>query len=132
MKVTGLDGKIYTLNLYKHEGAKDYERQTSDLHDKAREIIKLVHPLDIIYEEVTLPGSNGLRADFFVPTADRIIEVHGRQHYERVSKFHANVSNFLKGKMRDRDKKRWCEINKIELVELPHDRIDEWECILRT
>ena len=56
-----------------------------------------------------------------------MVEVHGRQHYEYVPFFHVNKLGFVKSKLRDSDKREWCEINDIEFVELPYNMTDdEW------
>jgi very-short-patch-repair endonuclease len=96
--------------------------------------LKELFPYDTIYEEVTLPGSNKpsrpskLFADFFVPAYKLIVEVHGRQHFEYVSFFHKTKAEFLKSKSRDRDKKRWCEINSLNFVSLKFsENLDEWK-----
>ncbi len=48
-----------------------------------------------------------------------MIEVQGSQHYKYSPRFHNTKMDFLDAKARDRDKKTWCELNGIRLVEFP-------------
>lgn len=120
MKVTGLDRKVRT---WKWKGCivREDKIKRSSFHLAARALLKEMFPMEIILEEVPLPGTTGLSADFFVPTKMIMVETHGRQHYEFIPHFHTNWQGFLKAKQRDRDKQKWCEINKIKYVELPYN-----------
>ena len=60
----------------------------------------------------------------------QMIEIHGRQHYEYVPFFHGSYLGFSDSLKRDRDKKEWCFLNKISLVVLPYNRVEDWEFIL--
>ena len=95
--------------------------------------MKSVFPYDRILEEVTLVGTNSgtrkgtLRADFFIPNRNLIVEVHGEQHFKFNGFFFKDKLSFFRAKARDRDKKEWCRINDIEIVEFNYDEeIDEW------
>lgn len=123
IQITGLDGKTYKWNYSKYY--KRRERKHSNLHDEARGILQEKFKNYSIYEEVTLPGSD-LYADFFIPQLSLIIEVHGEQHYKHIPFFHKTYAEFLLGQKRDRDKKRWCELNEITYIELPFNKIDDW------
>lgn len=125
MQVKGLDGKFYNFKLVDNS-----TENCSEPHSKAREIIKIVFPFVNFYEEVYLPGSDGLRADFFLPLEKLIVEVHGEQHYKMKAHFHGSMAGFLNSLKRDKKKKEWCEINGIKLIILPFDRKDEWQTIL--
>lgn len=123
MKITGLDGKTYKWQL------SSYMREStnpSSYHEKARSILKEIFPTQILLEEVTLPGSGKdvLYADFFMPHRRLMVEVHGKQHYEQVAIFHGTDTNgkmkFYKAQQRDRNKKEWCAINNITLLELSY------------
>lgn len=127
MEVIGLNNKIYKWNPV--NSSRDFS-SCSSYHERARKIIKEVYPFDIILEEVDLPGTNvgtsvQLRADFYVPKRKIIIEVHGEQHYEYNSMFHASDADFKKGQAKDKNKRRWCEMNKISYIELPYNEDDE-------
>jgi len=124
MKVTGLNGKEYTLDL------KRYSKQRSNsslYHKMARDLLSEVFSGYSIYEEVKLPGSvkpskkSVLYLDFYIPNAIMAVEVHGEQHFKYIPYFHKNKLGFAMAKKRDLDKKEWCRINEIELVELRWD-----------
>lgn len=119
MKVTGLNGKTYNLKLVRKELA-----QRSKGHIAVRLLIAELYPLHLWYEEVTLPGSGGLKSDFYLPELGLMIEVQGRQHEEYVKFFHKNKMGFLNSKKRDLNKVKWCELNQIRLVRL-YDG-DDW------
>lgn len=126
MKITGLNGKGHRWNLIGHVPLLNDERHRSSYHLQARQVLNELFPLERILEEVPLPGSDGLTADFFIPTQMLMIEVHGEQHYQEIGFFHKSTLDFHAGQTRDKKKRRWCELNDITLVELPYDRRDEW------
>jgi len=130
MKIIGLDGKEYTWNPSTKE-LKDELK--SKPHKKVRKLLESIFPYDKILEEVSLPGTkyqhrkSTLRADFFLPARNLIIEIHGEQHFTFNNFFFKNKLAFFKAQARDRDKREWCRLNNIIIVELKHDEdIDEW------
>lgn len=128
MKVKGLDGKIYTWSFYGQMPDISDERRRSELHIKTRNLLKSLYPVDRILEEVHLPGSGNLYADFWLPLRNKIIEVHGEQHYKFIAFFHGTQLNFLASKANDNKKKEWCSINGIVLVELPfNESTEQWK-----
>lgn len=124
MRIIGLDGRSYSWNVSEYK--RNLERSSSSYHQTARELLQRLYPIDRILEEVFLPGSGGLSADFYLPTRRLVVEVHGEQHYRFVSHFHKNITDFIAGKKRDAEKRQWCEMNKISFAELPYDRATEW------
>jgi len=125
VKIIGLNGRTYTWNLsaYERDG-----RACSSYHARARSVLREIYPLDRILEEVPLPGTDGLKADFVLPMRSLVVEVQGEQHYRQVGHFHRHITDFWAGRKRDADKRRWCEQNKLTLVEFPYgERADEWE-----
>ncbi len=127
MKVRGLDGKNYTIKLTHTSPLLSDKRKRSSYHLQARELLKKLFPCERILEEVELPGSNGLAADFFIPMQKLIVEVHGEQHYQFVAYFHKTDEEFLDSRKRDLRKQEWCDINNLELVVLPYsENTDEW------
>jgi len=127
VKAKGFDGKEYPWTP-----SKQVKNSCSGPHKRARVLLKELFPLDVIYEEVTLPGSrtskNGvLYADFYLRSRSMIIEVQGEQHTEHIPFFHSTKAKFFSGQVRDRVKREWCELNGITLIELPvSESIDEW------
>ncbi len=130
IQITGLDDKIYFWNP---ASSASKSVSPSKLHQKAKRTIEEFYPYDSILEEVVLPGSKdqfgsrNLRADMFLPSRRILIEVHGEQHYNFNKFFFKNKLEFYKAKARDSDKKRWCESNEIELLELNYNEdVDDW------
>jgi hypothetical protein len=81
---------------------------------------------DMVFEELPLAGSR-MSFDFYNATQNIAIEVQGQQHTKYTPFFHGKAkSNFLGQIRRDNDKQKYCEINKIKLIEVyPKDQITE-------
>lgn len=132
MKVNGFDGRERSINFSKYYVYGDDTRHKSKLHKKAKKILREVFPYDSIYEEVSLPGSNKgsssiLRADFFIPNQNLIVEIHGQQHYEFTVHFHKTKLDFYKSLARDKNKENWCKLNSIKFVALKYSESEnEW------
>jgi|TARA_Y100000401_G_scaffold102462_1_gene92797 hypothetical protein len=133
LKVVGLNGREYNLNLQKYDVKANDKRKRSKHHVRARKLIKEVYHSYRILEEVKLPGSTSthkrsvLYLDFFIPNIRKAVEVHGRQHYEYTPFFHKSKADFILAKARDEDKIEWCELNNIEIVTLKYSGSDdEW------
>ncbi len=104
-------------------------RPRSDLHKRAREIIKVLFPTSPLKEEVPIPvrPRQILYFDLYLSLQHLAIEVHGKQHFAFSKFFHKTKQGFIKQKRNDSDKKEWCEINGIKLVILPYNEDDnEW------
>ncbi len=130
MIVNGLDGKEYSWNPSASQASGS---KKSSLHIKAKKLLDNLFPYDRILEEVSLVGSRTerrrgvLRADFFVPNRNLIVEVHGEQHYKFNSFFYGNKLDYYRAKARDSEKREWCRLNDITLIELNYDEDeDEW------
>lgn len=130
MKVTGLNGREYNLDLKKYIDNDRSKR--SFFHIKARELIKEIFKGYTILEEVKLPGTvkpskkSVLYLDFLIPNAKIGVEVHGQQHFKYTPFFHKSKAGFLQAKARDKNKAEWCEINDIELIILRFDDSEEY------
>lgn len=124
MKVLGLDGKTYTLKLYEAEFA---DENRSKGHLKCRQILKDLYKSDRIFEEVELPGTKGLTADFIIPLRRLLIEVQGIQHYKFSPFFHKNKMEFEEGKNRDKLKKQWADLNNFIYLPLDYRNNNEWK-----
>lgn len=135
-KVIGFDKKEHNFNFTKNNSRK-YQNNKSSLHLKARTLLNELFPHISIYEEVTLPGSKRigrpslLYADFFIPELMCIIEVHGKQHYEYSSFFHANKLDFVYAKRRDTDKIEWGDMNGIKVIVLPYNEEKRWKHLIQ-
>jgi hypothetical protein len=126
VKVKDTKGRISTWNITGHTVAEDATRPRSELHLKARQMIKDLYPLDKVCEELAIPGEH-LFCDFYLPLRKKMIEVHGEQHYKYIKHFHENLKGFLDSKERDKRKNEWCLINNIALIVLKHDEEDKWK-----
>lgn len=133
MKVKGINGKEYVWNLSGYDVFNDDQRKRSKYHIRARGLLKELFSSYRILEEVKLPGSTALNrksvlyVDFYIPTINLAIEVHGEQHYEYNPFFHKSKADFLKAKARDEDKIEWCKLNNIRIVVLDYRKTDdEW------
>ena len=133
MKVVGLNGREYNLNLNKYILKKDDKTVKSKYHMAARKLLHKMFAGYTILEEVKLPGSRDpakkstLFLDFFIPNLQLGVEVHGRQHYEFCKFFHKTKAGFLTSVKRDFIKEDWCELNSIELIVLKYsDSIEDW------
>jgi len=133
MKVVGLNGREYNINLKKYIVKKNDKTVKSKYHIAARELLAEMFSGYTVLEEVKLPGSrcpskkSTLFLDFFIPTLMLGIEVHGRQHYEFCKFFHKTMAGFLQSNKRDFIKEDWCELNNIELIVLKYsDSIEDW------
>ena len=64
---------------------------------------------------------------FFIPNRNLIIEVHGEQHFKFNSFHYTSKLSFFKAKARDRDKKEWCDLNDITIIEFNfNEDVDDW------
>lgn len=128
MNTIGLDGNHYKWSLTGHI-AKGSLSNKSSLHLKARNIIKQSFPTLQILEEVGIQvrRSETLFLDFYLPLIKTCVEVHGEQHFNYVPFYHGSRLGFVKHKRRDQDKKDWCKLNGIELIELAYNESEqEW------
>lgn len=127
MKVKGLDNKEYVWSLSGYKPKKDDSRPRSKYHKQGRELLNQLFGLEPILEEVFLPGSTGLYADFYLPRRNMIVETHGEQHYQYSRLFHDDRYDFRDQQNRDKRKAEWCKLNCIRFVVLPYSEdINEW------
>ena len=133
MKVTGLNGREYNLDLKKYIVKKDDKTKKSRYHIMARDLLHEMFSGYNTLEEVKLPGSrcpskrSVLFLDFFIPNLSLGVEVHGKQHYEYCKFFHKTKAGFLTSVKRDDIKEQWCTLNNIELIVLKYsDSTEKW------
>lgn len=122
MNIIDLNGIHHKWSLVGHI-SKGSLNNKSQFHIKARSIIKSCFPTLQILEEVPIPlrKSETLYLDFYLPLIKTCIEVHGEQHFSYVPFYHGNRLGFIKHKKRDEEKKLWCAINNISLIELSYN-----------
>lgn len=125
MKVKGLDGREYSLDLTGHVPLGS-EEGGSSYHTACRKLLAELFPSDRRLEEVGLPGSGGLAVDFLLPSRKLAVEVQGVQHLEYTPFFHKTRLGFFKYLANDRKKKEWCEKNGIRCVCLHYAHPERW------
>lgn len=76
----------------------------------------------IILEEFTIPDSRS-SIDFYIPIYRLAFEFQGEQHDAYNSFFHNTKADFERQKERDRNKKEWCDLNNIKLIEIRDNKI---------
>lgn len=131
MRVIDLRGREVPWNLQGCRVLGDDTRPRSQLHLRAREVIRATLPSEPVLEEVPIPGTR-LRADFFLPARRLMVEVQGSQHYRANARHHKTTADFRAQLRRDAEKARFCEINGLTLVLFDHDQPDQrWAELLR-
>lgn len=125
MRVIGTDGREYVWKLDGRCPRADDTRARSSNHLRARVLLANLFPFDRRLEEVPLPGSGKLSADFVVVGRQLMIEVHGEQHYRFVAHFHGDTTGFVRAQNRDDRKREWCGLNGFTYVEFPHSESDQ-------
>lgn len=125
-KVKDTKGRWHPWNLSHCKVSRMDTRPRSELHLRARKLIKHIFPIEQSLEEVPLPGET-LFLDFYLPMRKLAIEVHGEQHYKYIPHFHGHPTGFIESRKRDSRKAEWCSLNGITLVTLKFSETDdEW------
>jgi hypothetical protein len=75
-----------------------------------------------ILEEFSIPGSK-LSLDFYIPSFRVAFEFQGEQHDQFNAFFHKDKTDFVKQSQRDQNKKDWCKLNSIKLIEIRESSI---------
>jgi len=135
MKVRDLHGNITTWKPVGDIVTADDSRPRSKLHIEARKILYELFPTMRIIEEVPInPRTIKTQyLDFYISNIKLAVEVHGQQHYKFNTMFHASAQDFLNQRKNDVDKRDWCEVNGITLIELPYDKgTEEWKEIIQS
>lgn len=124
MMITTLDNREIRWQMKRGRSKK-----SSSLHLEALKLVRQIYPCEALVEEITIPLTfvKKVYGDIFITRVNKLIEVHGEQHYVFNSFFFKSKADFLRAQNRDRQKAEWCEINSITYVELPFDKVNEWE-----
>lgn len=91
-------------------------------------VIKGVYPASVVLEEcsIKIDRRKTLYLDIFLPTYGIVIEVNGKQHFERCSHFQSD-QQFYNQRRNDIMKADWAELNNLRLVNFNYDESDdEW------
>ena len=65
------------------------------------------------------------RYDFYIPSLNLIIEIHGTQHCEFIKMFHSSFDNFEDRIIIDNIKMNWAKNNGYNYIILPYDSVNE-------
>jgi len=88
-----------------------------------KRVREILLELNIVFEEQksfdNMIYNNKLKADFYLPELNIIIEYCGKQHYEVIEYF-GGVEGFNKTLSRDKAKKKYCVENNIGFIEIPY------------
>lgn len=117
MKVKKLNSKKYVL-IRTHKYLIDWKNDgDSKLEIKFRDLIKPYWDTQIVLFQCRIPGSL-LRIDFLNCNKRIAIEVNGPQHEDFNKLFFKGKMDWVESMKRDMDKRKWCDQNKIDLLEL--------------
>lgn len=131
MKIIDLNGEQHVWSLTGHTIRPDTDRSIrSQYHLNARKLLLELYPTLTICEEVPITIRRGQTSylDFYLPLRKMAVEVHGRQHFEYVPHFHHTLAAYAKARRRDEEKREFCDINNITLIEFPYNEsVQEWK-----
>jgi hypothetical protein len=92
----------------------------SKIQYKVKKVLESMWKNHVVFEEFPVAGTK-MTLDFYNANKKIAVEVQGRQHTKYVPHFHGNNKiNYISQLRRDNQKKEFCEMNDIKLVEI-HD-----------
>jgi hypothetical protein len=118
MKFKTLKGREVNFQLRPSQyplRSKESSRSNSQYH--LGQQLKALFPGEVILEEFPIPDTR-LSLDFYLPQKRLAFEFQGSQHDEYNLFFHATKADFERQKVRDQDKRQWCNLNTIRLIEV--------------
>lgn len=93
----------------------------SSLHKSVYDHLREIFPCFTIVQEYAIKtGKQTLFIDILIKELSIAFECQGQQHYQYTEVFHGDRKGFEKSKARDKDKRTWCEMNGITLIEIPY------------
>ena len=98
----------------------------SKIQYETKQYLRKFWSQDIVFEEFPIAGTK-MSLDFYNSNKNVAVEVQGNQHLKYTPFFHGkSKSNFLHQIKRDDEKKEFCELNNIKLVEIyPNDKLSK-------
>lgn len=93
-------------------------KSRSKIQFNSKQKLKKIWENHVVFEEFPVAGSK-MSFDFYNANKKIAIEVQGRQHTKYVPFFHGkNKINFISQMRRDHQKREFCNINEIKLIEV--------------
>jgi hypothetical protein len=113
--IWGAKRRIPKVNKY----LIDWEKPSrSILQKNAKDFLYSYWKNHAVFEEFPVAGTK-MTLDFYNATKKIAVEVQGRQHHKYVPYFHGKRKmGYLNQVKRDLDKKKYCEMNDVLLVEI--------------
>jgi hypothetical protein len=90
----------------------------SKIQAKVKGLLKEHWENHVVFEEFPVTGTR-MTLDFYNANKKIAVEVQGEQHVKYVPHFHGgNKANFFSQMRRDQQKRDFCDLNKIRLIEI--------------
>jgi hypothetical protein len=119
--LTGTQRRIQNIRKYLINWEK---KSKSNFQFKTKKFLKKYWLNHVVFEELPVAGTK-LSLDFYNANEKVAVEVQGEQHTKFVKFFHGTKANYVDQLRRDAQKKEFCVINNIKLVEIhPKDKIN--------
>lgn len=123
MKLYNVNGRIVGKDVVKYR-IKWNKKCRSKIQYKVKQFLKPYWKNHICFEEFPVFGTR-LKVDMINFTRKVAIEVQGNQHYSFNKFFHSNSRlKYLESIRRDNQKQNWLELNKIKLIEILENEVD--------
>lgn len=121
--LTGRERRVLNLKKYLINWSG---KSRSKFQKKVKSLLKKYWHTNIVFEEFPVAGTK-MSFDFYNSNKKIAIEVQGQQHNKYVPFFHGNNKmNHLAQLRRDEEKRKFCELNDIKLLEIfPEDNVDD-------
>lgn len=117
MKVTGLNGRIYSLKVADYLIDWQPAREVSAPQAAVKRFLRPFWQGHICTEETTIPGTR-MRVDLMNWTRRIAVEVSPSSSHSFNQFFHRNRVRFGAAVKRDLDKGRWATLNRFTFIEL--------------
>ena len=123
MKLYNVNGRLVGKDVVKYR-IKWNKKCRSKIQYKVKQFLKPYWKNHICFEEFPVFGTR-LKVDMINFTRKVAIEVQGNQHYSFNKFFHSNSRlKYLESIIRDNQKQNWLELNKIKLIEILENEVD--------
>jgi hypothetical protein len=96
-------------------------KSKSKIQFDAKQFLKKYWINHVVFEEFPVAGSR-LNFDFYNANKKVAVEIHGKQHDQFTPFFHKTRAGFVSHIRRDQQKRDFCELNDIKLIEIYTDK----------